>query len=106
MGRVNQDSATRLNPVNPVNREPVLEDPEPAATGVHVNDKMKNLAQDFFKPKTSTPAAAPKSSVSVERKTSIRTATPPEMPSPPLSRESSLTTFTTPPTSRLATESN
>jgi len=97
--RVNQDSATRLNPVNPVNREPVLEDPE-IATGVHVNDKMKNLAQDFFKPKTSTPAAAQKSSVPVERKTSIRAATPPEMPSPPLSRESSLTTFTTPPTSR------
>lgn len=97
--RVNQDTATRLNPVEPKNREPVLEDPE-AATAVHVNDKMKGLAQDFFKPKTSTPAAQ-KSSVSVsERKTSIRTATPPEMPSPPLSRKSSLTTFTTPPTSR------
>ena len=98
--RVNQDSATRLNPVEPKNREPVLEDPE-VATAVHVNDKMKNLAQDFFKPKSTTPAAR-KSSVSVERKTSIRTATPPEMPSPDLSRKDSLTTFTTPPTSRLS----
>jgi len=110
--RVNQDSATRLNNVEPKNREPVLEDPEVAATAVHVNDKMKNLAQDFFKPKSNTPAAS-KSSVSVERKTSIRTATPPEMrktsirtatppemPSPDLSRKDSLTTFTTPPTSR------
>jgi len=96
--RVNQDSATRLNNVEPKNREPVLEDPE-VATAVHVNDKMKNLAQDFFKPKSNTPAAR-KSSVSVERKTSIRTATPPEMPSPDLSRKDSLTTFTTPPTSR------
>ena len=87
--RVNQDSATRLNPVEPKNREPVLEDPESAATAVHVNDKMKNLAQDFFKPKSSTTAAARKSSVSVERKTSIRTATPPEMPSPDLSRKDS-----------------
>merc|ERR1712181_99217 len=114
--RVNQDSATRLNQVEPKNRDPaVLEDPEADATTVHVNDKMKNLAQDFFKPKPSAPAAAPKSSVSsverktsiktvtppsIERKTSIRTATPPEMPSPNLSRKSSLTTFTTPPTSR------
>ena len=98
--RVNQDSATRLNPVEPKNREPVLEDPEAAATAVHVNDKMKNLAQDFFKPKSSTTPAARKSSVSVERKTSVRTATPPEMPSPDLSRKDSLTTFTTPPTSR------
>merc|ERR1712012_1055336 len=55
--RVNQDSATRLNPVEPKNREPVLEDPESAATAVHVNDKMKNLAQDFFKPKSNTQAA-------------------------------------------------
>merc|ERR1712192_104258 len=114
--RVNQDSATRLNQVEPKNRDPaVLEDPEAVATTVHVNDKMKNLAQDFFKPKPSASAAAPKSSVSsverkssiktvtppsIERKTSIRTATPPEMPSPNLSRKSSLTTFTTPPTSR------
>ena len=97
--RVNQDSATRLNPVEPKNRESAVEDPE-AAKAVHVNDKMKDLAQDFFKPKTSTPAAR-KSSISSERKTSIRTATPPEeMPSPPLSRKSSLTTFITPPTSR------
>ena len=100
--RVNQDAATRLNPVEPKSREPVLEDPE-AATAVHVNDRMKGLAQDFFKPKTGTPAAQ-KSSLSVERKTSLRTATPPEMPSPPLSRESSLTTFTTPPTSRYLVE--
>ena len=69
--RVNQDSSTRLNNVEPKNREPVLEDPE-VARAVHVNDKMKNLAQDFFKPKSNTPAAR-KSSVSVERKTSIRT---------------------------------
>ena len=98
--RVNQDAATRLNPVEPKNRDPVLEDPEASATAVHVNDKMKNLAQDFFKPKPSAPAAPKSSSVSVERKTSIRAATPPEMPSPNLSRESSLTAFTTPPTSR------
>merc|ERR1719397_1915208 len=98
--RVNQDAATRLNPVEPKNRDPVLEDPEASETAVHVNDKMKNLAQDFFKPKPSAPAAPKSSAVTVERKTSIRTATPPEMPSPPLSRESSLTTFTTPPTSR------
>ena len=96
--RVNQDAATRLNPVEPKNRaEPVVEDPEAAATAVHVNDRMKGLAQDFFKPKTNTPAAQKNS---MERKTSIRTATPPEMPSPPLSRQNSLTTFTTPPTSR------
>merc|ERR1712062_596827 len=38
--RVNQDAATRLNPVEPKNRE--SEDPE-AAKAVHVNDKMKDL---------------------------------------------------------------
>merc|ERR1719376_139453 len=91
--RVNQDSATRLNQVEPKNRDPaVLEDPEADATTVHVNDKMKNLAQDFFKPKASAPAAAPKNSVSsVERKTSMKTATPPSV-----ERKTSMKTATPP----------
>ena len=97
--RVNQDSATRLNPVEPKSRGDV-EDPE-AVTSVHVNDKMKDLAQDFFKPKTSSSTPMRKSSVPGERKASLttrRSPSPPEdLPSPSLSRKSS---FATPPTSR------
>ena len=78
--RVNQDSSTRLNNVEPKNREPVLEDPEVAATAVHVNDKMKNLAQDFFKPKSNTQSAR-KSSPWAQPSSSVAST-----PNSPLSR--------------------
>ena len=111
--RVNQSSDTRLNPVEARSR-PEGEDTEVVST-VHVNDKMKNLAQDFFKPKTTTntpvrPTVSGdrKSSLSLERKTSLksrRSPTPTDsLPSPSLSRKSSLTSYSTPPTSRKPSE--
>jgi len=96
--RVNQDSATRLNPVEQRNRTSGgggrVEDPEVGST-VHVNDKLRNVAQDFFNTNTTS---LPLSSTG-ERQTRKSASPPDSLPSPAFSRKSSQS-FVTPPSSR------
>ena len=90
-------------------------DPD-SVTAVHVNDKMKNLAQDFFKADKQTnrnsvasEAVRKLSESNFDTKTvkerevrsSISTESPPShLSSPCLSRKSSINSYSTPPTSR------
>ena len=111
-------------------------DPD-TVTAVHVNDKMKNLAQDFFKADTkqtnrnSLPARTMTENITVKSirkmsdssfdtkslssimKESLRGSAPKDdssspsssfIPSPALSRKSSVASFATPPTSRKGSE--
>ena len=120
--RVNRDAATAEN-------DDEKADPE-SVTAVHVNDKMKNLAQDFFKAekqnnRNSLPAKmlsenATKSNrkmsdSSFETKNllnrpSLRSSISKEdspssfIPSPSVSRKSSIASYATPPTSRKSSE--
>jgi len=98
--RVNQDQATRLDPVEPKQRTSnVVEDPE-ITSAVHVNDKLSNLAQDFFKVKSSPSSSVQTKRPSVTSLNSRKSPSPPDcLPSPSVSRKSSLS-FGTPPTSR------
>ena len=86
-------------------------DPD-SVTAVHVNDKMKNLAQDFFKAdKQTNRNSVPSESVrklsefnldgARVLRSSISSESPPShLSSPSLSRKSSLNSYSTPPTSR------
>ena len=73
-----------------------------SVTAVHVNDKMKNLAQDFFKADKQTNrnsvADSPIRKLSEPVRHSISKEDSPS--SPCLSRKSSINSYTTPPTSR------
>jgi len=88
-----------------------VEDPEASAdTSIHVNNKMKDLAQNFFKApvkeeKTFTKSSAsPRTEVytkkSEDLQLSLESLDNLSISSPSLSRKSSLNSFETPPTSR------
>ena len=99
-----------------------IAEPE-SVTAVHVNDKMKNVAQDFFMvndkqtnrkslPVQTTPDVKPsrKMSESSVTRPSLHSSVSKEdsplsfIPSPSVSRKSSLASFSTPPTSRKSSE--
>jgi len=92
-----------------------VEDPEASAdTSIHVNNKMKDLAQNFFKapvkeektlPQTFTKSSAsPRTDVFTKKaedlQLSLESLDNLSISSPSLSRKSSLNSFETPPTSR------
>jgi len=138
-GRVNnprdQLNPTKSKPKNTlrVNRDAGgagSDEPESeSVTAVHVNDKMKNLAQDFFKVEKQTnrnslPAKTMSENVtkstrklsdsgfetkSLLQRSSLRSSiskedSPSTIPSPTLSRKSSVASYSTPPTSRKSSE--